>query len=161
MLCKGQVVLYGANGVCTVDDVTEKRVGKTKMEYYVLHPVCNQTATLFVPIANRALVSKIRGIVTKEEAAHILNELPECFDWIESKPERTETFREIISSGDCMALVALVRTIRAHEQRQLAEGKRLHLSDERFLKEAQKMVCEEFSLALDIDHDEVISRIVQ
>ena len=54
MFCVGQTVLYGSNGVCMVDDVTEKRIGKTKMQYYVLKPLCNNTSTLFVPTAKSA-----------------------------------------------------------------------------------------------------------
>ena len=64
MFCVGQTVLYGSNGVCMVDDVTEKRIGKTKMQYYVLKPLCNNTSTLFVPTANQQLVSKMRRILT-------------------------------------------------------------------------------------------------
>ena len=60
-----------------------------------------------------------------------------------------------------MELIRLIRQIRAHEQEQLGKGKRLHLSDERFLKEAEKMICEEFSLVLNIDRNEVLSRILR
>ncbi|MBQ5381525.1 MAG: CarD family transcriptional regulator [Ruminococcus sp.] len=161
MFCVGQTVLYGSNGVCMVDDVTEKRIGKTKMQYYVLKPLCNNTSTLFVPTANQQLVSKMRRILTEDEAEAILRDLPPCGDWNDNKQERSEQFRAIITEGSCVELIRLIRLVRTHEQEQLAGGKRLHISDERFLKEAEKMICEEFSLVLHISRDEVLERILQ
>lgn len=161
MFCIGQTVLYGSNGVCVVDDVTEKRIGKTKMQYYVLKPLCNNTSTLFVPTANQQLVSKMRRILTEDEAEAILRDLPPCGDWNDNKQERSEQFRAIITEGSCVELIRLIRLVRTHEQEQLAGGKRLHITDERFLKEAEKMVCEEFSLVLHISRDEVLERIMQ
>ena len=161
MFCGGQTVLYGSNGVCMVDDVTEKRIGKTKMQYYVLKPLCNNTSTLFVPTANQQLVSKMRRILTEDEAEAILRDLPPCGDWNDNKQERSEQFRAIITEGSCVELIRLIRLVRTHEQEQLAGGKRLHITDERFLKEAEKMICEEFSLVLHISRDEVLERILQ
>ncbi|MBQ5744098.1 MAG: CarD family transcriptional regulator [Ruminococcus sp.] len=161
MFCVGQTVLYGSNGVCMVDDVTEKRIGKTKIQYYVLKPLCNNTSTLFVPTANQQLVSKMRRILTEDEAEAILRNLPPCGDWNDNKQERSEQFRAIITEGSCVELIRLIRLVRTHGQEQLAGGKRLHISDERFLKEAEKMICEEFSLVLHISRDEVLERILQ
>ncbi len=61
---------------------------------------------------------------------------------------------------DCAELVRLVRTIYFHGRKQIAEGKRLHISDERFLKEAEKMVCEELSLVLNVESGDILSRIL-
>ena len=158
MFCVGQTVLYGSNGVCMVE---EKRIGKTKMQYYVLKPLCNNTSTLFVPTANQQLVSKMRRILTEDEAEAILRNLPPCGDWNDNKQERSEQFRAIITEGSCVELIRLIRLVRTHGQEQLAGGKRLHISDERFLKEAEKMICEEFSLVLHISRDEVLERILQ
>ncbi len=119
MFCVGQTVLYGSNGVCMVDDVTEKRIGKTKMQYYVLKPLCNNTSTLFVPTANQQLVSKMRRILTEDEAEAILRNLPPCGDWNDNKQERSEQFRAIITEGSCVELIRLIRLVRTHGQEQL------------------------------------------
>lgn len=156
----GQTVLYGSNGVCTIDDVTEKRIGKVTVEYYVLKPVYTNSSTLFVPTSNQKLVNKMRCVLTKAQAAEILDHIPECDEWIDSKLERNERFKEIIAEADCVELIKLIRLIHSHEQEQIEKGKRLHISDERFLKEAERMICEEFSIALDIGRDEVLARIL-
>ncbi len=90
-----------------------------------------------------------------------MRNLPPCGDWNDNKQERSEQFRAIITEGSCVELIRLIRLVRTHEQEQLAGGKRLHISDERFLKEAEKMICEEFSLVLHISRDEVLERILQ
>ena len=95
MFCVGQTVLYGSNGVCTIDEVTEKRIGKSKMEYYVLRPVCTNTSTLFVPTSNEKLVSKIRCVLTKDEANRILGALPAFDEWNDNKLERSDNFRVV------------------------------------------------------------------
>lgn len=160
MFCVGQKVLYGANGVCTIDEITVKHVGKVSMEYYVLKPVGSSTSTLFVPTANAALVGKIREVLTVEQINAVLNDLPANETWIDNKLERTEHFKEIIARADSRELVQLIRTIRAHEKEQTDRGKRLHLSDERLLKEAEKMIGGEFSLVLQISPEEVMNRIL-
>ena len=117
MFCVGQTVLYGSNGVCMVDDVTEKRIGKTKIQYYVLKPLCNNTSTLFVPTANQQLVSKMRRILTEDEAEAILRDLPPCGDWNDNKQERSEQFRAITGA-------ACRRKTPAHLGRAVFEGSR-------------------------------------
>ncbi len=160
MFCVGQTVLYGSNGVCTIDAVTEKQIGKNTMEYYVLKPVGAASSTLFVPTSNAQLVGKIRCVLTVEEINELLSHLPACGTWIDNKQERSDAFRTVIAAGDSRRILQLIRQIHVHQQEQLAKGKHLHMSDERFLKEAEKMVCEEFSLVLHISRDEVLARIL-
>ena len=57
---KGEKVLYSVNGVCEITDITEKVFGKTVMRYYVLKPISNGEATLFVPVNNENLVRKMK-----------------------------------------------------------------------------------------------------
>ena len=64
--------------------------------------------------------------------------------------------KEIISGGDCMKLVELIRRMHFHSKLQLKKGRRLHITDERFLKEAEKMVCDEVSVVLHIDRNDVL-----
>ena len=160
MLGIGQTVLYGTNGVCKIEDITVKSVGKLKMEYYVLKPVDSDSSTLFVPTANEALVKKIRAVLSEAEIRRILCDGQACEDWNDNKIERSEHFIEIIARGDSAELVRMIRQLHLHAQQQLAKGKRLHISDERFLKEAEKMVCSEFSLVLNVSRDDVIELIL-
>ena len=160
MLSVGKKVLYGTNGVCSVDDITVKRIGRVDIEYFVLKPVCSNTSTLFVPSKNTALLSKIRDVSSPEKLKKIIENPPEAGEWIDNKIERSESFKEIIASADCERLVALIRLILSHEKEQHSKGKHLHISDEKILKEAEKMVTEEFSVVLGVEPDKVISMLV-
>lgn len=155
------VVAYGTNGVCTITEITTKRIDKTNIEYYVLSPKAATTAKVFVPTHNENLVGKMRAILTKEQANELLNNIPKDKpEWISNKNQRFETFKNIIAEGDCAELLKLIRTLRLHERYQFKRGKRLHMSDERFLKEAEKMVLGEFAYVLNVTTDDVLNNIL-
>ena len=151
----GEVVLYGSNGVCEITEITTKKIGKDSIEYYVLKPVCSDSSTLFVPTQNEMLVSRMRVVLSSDEIKDILSQKTDNEIWIDNKAERCEKIKEIISGGDCMKLVELIR-MHFHSKLQLKKGRRLHITDERFLKEAEKMVCDEVSVVLHIDRNDVL-----
>lgn len=152
----GEVVLYGSNGVCEITEITTKKIGKDPIEYYVLKPVCSDSSTLFVPTQNEMLVSRMRVVLSSDEIKDILSQKTDNEIWIDNKAERCEKIKEIISGGDCMKLVELIRRMHFHSKLQLKKGRRLHITDERFLKEAEKMVCDEVSVVLHIDRNDVL-----
>ena len=51
----------------------------------------------------------------------------------------------------------MIRELYIHKQEQLKNGKKMHISDEQFMKEAEKLLYSEFSLVLNIRVDEVPS----
>jgi CarD family transcriptional regulator len=155
------VVLYGANGVCRISEITNKKFGSTSIEYYVLKPLCSQSSTLFVPTANEQLVSKMRYVLSAEEINDILSKIEGQPEWISDKNTRFEFCKEVILSGDLQRLVELVRSLRFHEKAQHRRGKHLHISDERFLKEAEKMVCDEISLVLNMERSQVVPMLLK
>ncbi len=155
------VVSYGTNGVCTVTEITTKKIDKTSIEYYVLSPQGTTSAKVFVPVKNEKLVAKMRAILTKDEINELLDNMPkEEGEWIANKNIRFETFKNIISEGKSSELLKLIRTLKLHEKQQFKRGKRLHVSDERFLKEAERMVLGEFAFVLNETTDDILNRIV-
>ena len=72
MFSAGQTVLYGANGVCRIEEITTRRVGSAETEYYVLKPVWSESSTLYVPTRNETLVSRMRFVTTAESLRKIL-----------------------------------------------------------------------------------------
>lgn len=52
------IVAYGVNGVCTVTEITTKRIDKVNVEYYVLSPNATKTAKVFVPYKMKNLSGK-------------------------------------------------------------------------------------------------------
>lgn len=152
----GSTILYGSDGVCTIQDITHKEVGGISGEYYVLEPVYQKKSTVFVPLDNARLIGRMRCILSAEELLDLISAAPEePLMWIDDESERKLTYKEIISRGDCTELMRLVRTLYLHKEKQLERGKKLHASDDRFLKTAEKMINDEFAMVLHIEPDQV------
>lgn len=149
-------VMYGTTGVCVVDSVEDKRIGKEIKKYYVLKPVSQSTSTVYIPADNHKLLEKVRKMLSVEEIKSILNSLNSEPDiWTDNDAERREKFSEIISSGDRKACLILLRTLHNRQNFLSGTGKRLHIADERALKEAQRLILDEFSVVLSISPNEV------
>lgn len=157
MLNVGEAVIYGAQGVCSITGTIQKMVGDQTYEYYVLRPVFNDNSTIFVPVNNKKLLSKMRRVLSSDEIYGIIKAMPdEDTDWIEDDSVRAEKYREIISGGDRQKLVRLIKTMYTHEKELKEKGKKLRVSDGVLFRDAEKLLYEEFAYVLKIDRDQVI-----
>lgn len=162
MFCKNDTILYGAQGVCRIEAIVEESFGSSPVKYYVLKPVYNENSTIYVPVENAELTSKMRRILSPEEIFVLIQSMPyEDSIWIENENERKEKYKGIIAQGDRVELVKMIKTLYLHQQERKAIGKKLHISDERFFKEAEKMLYDEFALVLNIEQDEVLPFILE
>ncbi len=75
--------------------------------------------------------------------------------------ERIDFCKETIASGDFEAIVNLIRMLHFHEKEQNSKGRHLHISDERFLREAEKMACDEIEYALNIERSEIMPMLLK
>lgn len=152
----GDQVLYGIHGVCRIIELEVKCINRKKIEYFVLEPVQQPGARFYVPTQNEAAVAKLRPIMTHAELDKLLSDEDVCEDaWIPDENQRRQKYRDLINSGDRAALVRMVYTLHKHKQTQLAAGRKFHLCDENFMKDAIKLLNSEFSLVLNIDQNEV------
>ena len=55
-------VNYGAVGVCTITDIRRENIGGKTAEYYVLEPVFQKNATVYVPVGNTVLPMLLRTL---------------------------------------------------------------------------------------------------
>lgn len=153
----GDFVVYGNSGICEITGDEVKKVAGRNFTYFVLKPVYDKKATVFVPCDNQALCDKMRKLLTKEEIYGIVDGVSkqECI-WIENENERKSCYREIISSGDRAALVKLIKTLYLHQNEQFERGKKLHITDEKFLATAERLLHDEFAFVLGIERESVI-----
>ena len=156
MLKKGDVISYGTTGVCKVEDECEQTVKGQKKRYIVLKPVHQANSTLYVPVDNDELKTKFKPLLTGEEIEEIIKEMPEESSlWKESSSERAELYSQILESGDRKRLAQLVRTLYLRQKHLISRGRHLHSLDERFFKNAENLLFDEFSAVLGISQDEV------
>ncbi len=156
MLNLNDTVVYGTTGVCTVESIEDKKIGKVKRQYYVLKPMAQATSTVFVPADNDELLSKVRTLLSKSEVKEMLSRLSsEPNVWIDDDAERKLKFSQIVSSGNRRECLCMLKTL-CNRQKELSEkGKRLHLADERIMREAQRLIFDEFSYVLEMDVNDV------
>ncbi len=153
-------VVYAAYGVCNISAVESRDFGGGSVEYYVLRPVSGSSNTFYVPTSGSGLESKMRKVISREEAEELIREMPdEPLIWIENEIQRREAYKKIIDSGDRRELVKLIKTLCLHRKELVEKHKKLRSTDERFLAEAENMLYDEFSYALGIPREEVISYI--
>ncbi len=156
MLELNETVMYGTTGVCTVEKIEEKKIGKVTKSYYVLKPVANDASTVYVPTDNEKLLAKVRKLISKAEIDEILSAVSKESDiWPENDGERKLKFGEIIASGDRKACLVMLRTLYKRQNMLTKVGKRLHMADERAMKEARRLISDEFSVVLGIGTDDV------
>lgn len=154
---KGEKVLYSVNGVCEITDITEKVFGKTVMRYYVLKPISNGEATLFVPVNNENLVRKMKKLMTQPQLDEVLDNVSaKDVEWNNNEVVRKEEFRNTISFGNVSDILVLLKSIWLHRRIQNSKGRKLHISDEMYLREAEKIIKEEISTVIGVEQDEVI-----
>ena len=154
------MVLYGTNGVCRVVDIDERDCGGRMVEYYILKPIYASNSTVFVPVNNEKLTSKMRYVLTKEEIDAKIRAIPEVQEeWMDDERARKEHFKDMVSRADTFELIQLIKMLIEHREKVVARGKKLHVADERMLQEAEKMICDEFYYVLGIPKEEVPSYI--
>lgn len=152
----GQQLLYGVHGVCNLVGIEQRKVDKKMVEYYCLSPVEQSGSNFYIPKDSPAAASKLHPVMTRQELEELLQSVKgEDTPWIADENRRKQHYRDLMSVLDRKALLCTVGALLRHRSSQLASGKKLHLCDENFLRDAQKLIAGEFSLVLGIPKEEV------
>ena len=152
----GDQVVYGIHGVCRILELEERTVDRKKIKYFALEPLDQPGARYFVPSENPAALAKLRHLISREDLEKLLSssEIREnC--WIADENQRKQRYRELINSSDRVALLRMINTLHQHKKSQAVAGRKFHLCDENFLRDAEKLLNAEFSLVLHIQPSEV------
>ena len=158
----GDIVIYGAEGLCRIVDITEKKFGKEVIEYYVLESIDSSDSTTYVPMHNEKSMSKMRHILREDEIVEIIKQFPaNDMPWIDNDRERQKVFRDTLLFGNSKDIIRLARTIHLHQKKQEAQGRKLHMADERFLKDAERMIFDEIAYVMKIEKDQVLDFITE
>mgnify|MGYP003323350948 CR=1 FL=1 len=94
----------------------------------------------------------MRKVMTKEDVDALIDSMPDKTPiWISNENERKEAYRKILASGDQAAIISMVQALFIHKKEREAEGKRLHMSDEHFMKDAEQLLYNEWQYVLNVD----------
>lgn len=160
MFCTDEVIIYGGYSVCKIAEITQKELNGEMIDYYVLKPVFNPDSTVFVPTNNEILKKRMHAVICKEDTCALIKSMPQIEEiWIDNEGKRKELYKDILARHERNEIVGLIKALHIHQKQQTEKKRRLHISDERFLKEAEKTLCEELAYVLDMAPEDVPSLI--
>ena len=149
MFQTGDAIQYSGSGVCIIQEITSMRFGRTREQYYVLKPLHQNTSVIYIPVKNEQLVAKMRPVLSRDEVDTLLEQIDGAEPvWDDDINQRKQLFDEMIRSGSCLSLVRIIKSLLLQRSRRQADGKTLHVSDENYLREAQRLLYDEVAAVL-------------
>lgn len=156
----GDVIVYGAQGVCKIDCFETKVIGKQAIEYYVLKPIFNESTAVFVPVENEMLTAKMQDVLTIDQAKELIEKsLQISVIKFDNENEKREQYKDILASSDREKLLSLIKTIRLERDTRRKVGKKLNLNDEQTLRKAEQLLFNEMAFVLKITPEEAQNKI--
>lgn len=156
MYAIGQKVVYSSHGVCEICGKENQSIQGRLVNYWILEPVGKRNARFFVPADNTAVLSKIHPLLSRDELnALLVSDKVAPMDWVADENQRKNMYRTLINQGTREELISAIRMLHRHRRAQQDAGRRLHLCDENFLRDAQQLIAGEVSLVLGIPEEQV------
>ena len=150
----GDRVVYSIHGVCEIKDSEIHKVDGKNVTYLVLEPVGQPGSRYMVPTHNAVAMGKVKQLLTREELECMMHSEKVHMDcWIQDEATRKQTYRELISSGEREKIMSMMCALYRHKSEQTAAGRKVHLCDENFLRDAEKLLISEVSVVMDLDVD--------
>ena len=151
----GECVIYGVHGACRVVGTQKQTVNRKRVEYLVLEPVGQKESRYYLPTANETAMGKLRPILNGDDLRSLLNSREiRAGEWIQDENLRKQRYRELLGNIDRTELLKMIHSLYAYRESQMAAGKKFHLCDENFLRDAEKLLVSEISLVLEKSQEE-------
>lgn len=146
MLQVGETVRYGQTGLCRIVEMRQMEMGGETREYFVLTPLAKEGDFLFVPADNEDLVGKMLPPLTEKEWESVFADVRAMeADWIRDFRRRSDFSKKALNSGDRREPLFLIKNILLHRKEITTEGKRIHTTDDYFLKDAENLIYFEYA----------------
>ena len=156
MFQRGEKVVCGSKGVCSVEDITTLNIsGVDKLrEYYILKPLYMAASTVYVPVdtADEAL----RRVLTEEAANELIGRIPQIpLITISNEKFLEQEYKNCLRTEQCDEWIRIIKTIWLRKQKRLEAGRKITAVDARYLKIAQDCVYGELAVALSMPREAV------
>ena len=152
MYSVGDKIIYGENGVCTVESVGPLGMSGAPRDrmYYHLRPLIG-SGVYFAPVDSGAYM---RYVMSREEAEALIDAMPGIQPAIcnDNRFNHVDAFyKELFKQHSCEALVSIVKGLRCR----MSERKTKSSRAEATMKRAKDILHGELSVALDMDLKDV------
>ena len=141
-----QLVVYGSHGVCRILKTEERVVDRKRACYYVLEPLSQPGTQYLIPSENPVALAKIRPLIQREDLLNILQNPVTMDGWIPDENRRKQQYRSILSSGDLASQLRMLRMLKQYCANQLELGKKIHICDDNFMRDVQKVIAGEVAV---------------
>lgn len=146
----GEKIIYGENGVCTIDTIAPLPPGPADKLYYYLTPFIGN-GIYYTPVNSSVFM---RPVMTREEAEALIDSIPSiepaiCLD---NRFNHVDAFyKELFKQHTCEALVSIVKGLRSRMAERKTKSSRAELT----MRRARDMLNGELAVALEISPEEV------
>ena len=152
MFSVGDKIIYGENGVFTVDKIDSLPMSGSSRDkmYYHLSPFVG-TGVYYAPVDTGVFM---RPVMSREEAEALIDAMPRIEPAVcnDNRFNHVDAFyKELFRQHSCEALVAIVKGLR----QRMSERKTKSSRAEATLKRAREMLHGELAVALDLDLQDV------
>ena len=149
-----ELVVYGSIGVCRVNAITCPDPDSSK-QFYELAPLY-QSGVIYTPIEPGRI--PMRPVMSRDDAMALLDRIPTVH--AEIYRERTlqllaQRYQSTLQTADPLQLLSLTMSVYRKRRQAEAQNRRLGMVDERFGRQAERLLYGELAIALDIPVDDV------
>lgn len=160
MFEKGAYVIYGSNGICSIQGVTTLNLSGVdkNRKYYLLKPVYTPKSTVYTPVDMADTL--LRPALSREEADLLIQAIPDIPPIVITNEKTLEnTYKKYMRSNNCRCLVQLIKTIYLRKENRILKGHKVTSLDNRYFSLAETSLYGELAVALDKPRDEIKSYI--
>jgi CarD family transcriptional regulator len=152
-----ELVVYGSTGVCRVVDVVKPYLrGEDRDKlFYQLDPLY-QDGVIYTPVQGGKV--QMRPVMSAEDARNLIAKIPSVH--VEPCRERTlqllsQRYQSALQSGDSLNLLKMTMSVRAKRVQAESRNRRLGAVDERYGRQAERLLFGELAVALDMPMEQV------
>lgn len=158
----GDYVMKANTGVCKIDQIVMRSLaeGMEEKEYYVLIPVDDPRAKVFVPVGSDK--SNMRKAMDEQEAWDFIDSIPVIdAKWIENDKSREQEYKNAMRSNDPSYLVGIIKNLYLRTVERENQGKKVTAVDDRYFKMAENALNSELAHALGKNKNDIRTLIAE
>ena len=146
----GTSVLCGQMGVCEIEDIGVSPYQESQgQNYYKLRSVfSNSGERVYIPVSK---AGSMRPLIDGSEASDYLDMLPRLEPKVcnsRKLPDLVAHYQEMLAACELKDCLLLIKEVYCKQKELAGRHKNLGQVDARYLKIAERLVCEEFAAAL-------------
>lgn len=135
--------------VCKVKDIKQNHLNG--LDYYVLESIDDKTLTIEIP----SNTEFIRNIISKKEVEKIINTISQIeIITVDNERAYEQIYKELLK-GNHLDLIKIIKTTYLKNENRVLNNKKISEKDDIYFKKAEKLLYNEFSIALNMTFNEI------